>query len=124
MATVELKGLDPIFVSFPFTANARSGLPTNLANETEVGKEAGGGVEAGGHGGRGYGEKTPAGKRGTPPPPHFFLFFFGGGGVGEKTPAEMWKNKQKGSDERLFILTRTHSMYLFYIYIFLWTRVM
>ena len=123
MATVELKGLDPIFVSFPFTANARSGLPTNLANETEVGKEAGGGVGGGGMGEGVWGEDA-GGEERTPPPPHFFLSFFGGGGVGEKTPAEMWKNKQKGSDERLFILTRTHSMYLFYIYIFLWTRVM
>ena len=81
MATVELKGLDPIFVSFPFTANARSGLPTNLANETEVGKEAGGGVEGGG-GGMGGGSMGRRRRRGReePPPPHFFLFFLEGEG--------------------------------------------
>ena len=56
MPTVELKGLDPIFISFPFAANARSGLPTKLANEREVGKEVGGwGAERGGMGDGGVG---------------------------------------------------------------------
>ena len=63
MATLELKGLDPIFISFPFTANARSGLPTNLANETEVGKEVegGGGGGGGGMGGWGMGRRRRRG---------------------------------------------------------------